>query len=266
MKRLFTYAIICITLLGCVPSENYIQTAIAETESSKPVNTIIEEPTLSLSVTLPPTDTPSITPSETPTLSPTVTPTDTPTITPTPDKRIILGNPEDYILLPIDIPDHYILQSGDSTPHLNQEILYVRGTEDGKAYLEATGRIGGWIIYYVLSDPTAIAPEWIRSYVVMYDKVDGPSIVISPEFEFPWEGAEIVNIEMDLGDWSLVQIKKERQPSGKNLVWYAIEFIYKNVWAEVMGKGFESDINHQYLENLARIMLQKLENAPLGNP
>lgn len=76
-------------------------------------------------------------------IPPSNTPEPTPSHTPTPDVRIITGDPEDYILQKDDLPDKYILPQGWSSPHLNSEILSARGVEDGKAYLEATGRIGG---------------------------------------------------------------------------------------------------------------------------
>ena len=266
MKWLFTIFLCCLILVGCAPSDLYFQTADAETETAKSPGLDDLESTQEMPPTLLSSSTPSIAPLEASEFPLTESPTELPTVTPIPDRRIILGDPEDYILARQDVPDQYILKSGNSTPHLNQEILYVRGVEDGNAYLEATGRIGGWIIRYDLVDSDAIAPLWIRSYVVMYDNVDGPDLTVSPAYDSGYEDYEVLDVPMDLGEWNLVLRKTERQSSGKNIIWYAIEFIYRNVWAQVMGYGYESKVNHDYLENLARTMLENLQNAPLGEP
>jgi hypothetical protein len=262
MKKI-SLLLIVLLLSACAPaapSDSQIETAIAQTQAANPTLTPTEKPTS----TFIPTRTPEPTLTQTP--EPTFTFTPEPTPSPTPDVRVIIGNPEEYILLPEDLPHKYILNRGDSTPHVNSEILSARGIEDGKAYLEATGRLGGWIIWYECVERTAIAPEWIRSYVVMYDSVDGPDIAKLPDWDWVDEDYEIIEMDLDLGEWNRVSIYKERQPSGKYYVVYSIEFNYRNVWTEILGAGLESDVRHEYLENAARAVLVKLEAAPLDNP
>ena len=170
----YAYLFVLIFLIGCAnaPDETAIQTAIAQTQSaaqkqSRPTDTqqpsITPEPSPTLTSTV--TKTPEPTNTETP--EPTVTPTSTP------DTRVIVGRPKDYILVQNDLPDKYVLRLGGSTPHNNSEILSARGIEEGKAYLAATKRVGGWIVWYQLASSTAIAPEWIRSYIVMYEVPEG---------------------------------------------------------------------------------------------
>lgn len=235
-----------------------IQTAIIKTESSNPTSTTNPEhgnpPTEGLTRTLEST------------LATSLPPTVQPSPTPTPDLRVIIGKPEDYILQKEDLPDKYILKPGWSTPHNNSEILSARGVNEGTAYLEATGRIGGWIVYYDLVESTTIAPEVIESYLVMYDNVYGSKIAKSPEWDTLEENQEIIDIDLVLGEWNRVTIMRERQSNGKYYVWYAIEFIYRNIWTEVMAGGMESDVQHDYVENVARVVLAKLETAPLGEP
>ena len=150
MKRFTLVAIIGLVLCACSsqPSENAVQTAIALTDVAKPSETFTTVPT----DTSTPSPTSTDIPTDTPTPKPTLTSEPTDTLTPTPDLRIIEGDAEDYILQKTDLPHRYILRSGDSTPHENTEILSARGIEDGKAYLEATGRIKGWIVWYNLID------------------------------------------------------------------------------------------------------------------
>ncbi|MBL7163438.1 MAG: hypothetical protein ISS57_12595 [Anaerolineales bacterium] len=253
---------IALFLAACTPSEAAILTAIAETEAAKPTETFTVLPT-STGVSA---STPSPTLTSTPTITPSSTPTATATASPTPDIQIIIGDPEDYILQKEDLPVRFILYAGDSTPHNNSEIISVRGIENGKGYLDATGRKGGWIIYYGRDDNTAVAPEWIRSYIVMYDSVEGPEIAKSPEWDWLDDDEEVVDIAMDLGDWNRVKLLKERQSSGKFYVIYAIEFHYRNVWAEVRAWGWESEIRHEFIEDAARVVLERLQNAPLAKP
>jgi hypothetical protein len=72
-------------IVSCTPSEQVIQTAIAQTELARPTDTY-----------LPPTETviPSPTITFTPTVTETPTPTSTSTPTPTPDLRIVDTDPQ----------------------------------------------------------------------------------------------------------------------------------------------------------------------------
>jgi len=261
---LITSFVFLISACASSPSNESIQTAIAETQNSVTEHQSIASITPSPLPTFTPEST--ITPTTEPTF--TYTPEPSPTPTSTPDIRIISGDPEDYILVPEDLPDKYILRRGNSTPHLNSEILSARGTEDGKSYLDATGRIGGWIIWYRRVSDIPIAPDWIRSYIVIYDNIDGPLTAISPEFDWitDIDDAEVLDIDLDLGDWNRTFMIRERQSNGEYRVFYHLEFIYKNVWAEIYGKGWESDVTHEYIEHAARKVLTKLQEAPLVEP
>ena len=199
MKWLAALILLITIVSACAPkapSDSVVQTAIAQTQSSNPTATPTEKPTN----TVMPTNTQEPTNTSTPEPSATFTPEPTPS--PTPDIRIIVGRPEDYVLQPDDLPNKFILRAGKSTPHENYEILSVRGKENGKAYLEASGRIGGWIIWYDCVESTAIAPDRIRSYIVMYDLIDGPVIANSDEWKWGYDDYETVEMDMDLGDWN----------------------------------------------------------------
>ena len=252
MKTDFLLITILLLLAACAPSEASIQTAIAETRIAQSTSTF------------------------TPTFIPTSTAFPSPTLTlppsPTPDVRVIIGDAEDYILQKSDFPDKYVLRPGASTPHLNEEILGARGEEEGKAYLEATGRIKGWIIWYNLVSPTAIAPEWIQSYIVMYKTAEGAELAMGQVWnKDTFESIRLGDLErldkiLGLGDENIVVFERKMQSSGEYYVWYYVEFRYRNVWAEVLGQGLESDVRPEYIENLARSVLKKLQEAPLSSP
>ncbi|MFH1634823.1 MAG: hypothetical protein ABIG63_12575, partial [Chloroflexota bacterium] len=154
-KFVLFFAVLVLTACDSSPSEGDIQTAIVKTQQANNQVLTVQTKTLTIAPSQTRTPTFTITSTSTPEPTNTETPTSTSTPSPTPDLRIISGDPEDYILQKDDLPNKYILYPGDSTPHENSEILSARGTEDGKAYLAATGRIKGWIIWYGLNDPTA---------------------------------------------------------------------------------------------------------------
>jgi len=269
MKRLFLLISVLLVACSSKPSQDAIQTAIAETSVAEvPAPQVASTQTPSPTVTVESTNTATAKPTSTSTVEPTATFAPSPT----PDTRIIIGDAEDYILPKNDLLDKYILRPGDSTPHLSEEILSARGAEEGKAYLEETGRIKGWIIWYNLASPTAIAPEWIRSYIVMYKTAEGPALAMGPKwnkdfFDKIAQGElERVDMKLDLGDENIVYFERKRLSSGQYQVTYYIEFRYRNVWAEILGEGLEPNVRHDYLENLARIILKKLQAAPLSSP
>ena len=93
---------------------------------------------------------------------------------------------------------------------------------------------------------------------------------MSPEWDtyFPEnvkydDGWEFLDLEMDLGEWNRTTIHRIRQSSGDYKIAYFIEFYYRNVWVRTAGVGWESDVNHEYVENAARAVLEKLLIAPL---
>ncbi len=193
--------------------------------------------------------------------------------TPTQDSALVIsGSPKDYLLQPEDIPDPYYLPGSDwSGSYPNDKIIDVRGADDGRAYLDATGRIEGWFVWYTLEDNTKLAPEKIGCYIVFYRTGEGARLAIGPQWHPVYneaqEGiAELVDVNLDLGQSNLVYIYKEQEPNQDYLLDYNIEFIYRNTLTVITGHGLESRVKQSYLLDLARKVLSKLEAAPLSNP
>jgi hypothetical protein len=56
------------------------------------------------------------------------------------------------------------------------------------------------------------------------------------------------------------------QPSGERRVWNLITFSYRNFIGSVESWGWEDEVTPEFTEQIARILLAKLEAAPLANP
>ena len=250
----FSVSIVAVLLSGCQPSEVMIQTAMAETQSAMPTET----------QTIIPTNTQTNTPE--PTFTPTETATLTPTYTPTPDLRVIELGPEVFYLQKDDLPQdakYFLPNSTWSSPHRNAEVISGWGRDEGLDYLEKTGRIDGWVIYFARGTMTVRAPEQIFHNIVQYNTGNGPQLsldIVTPGHDPRWV---VIDDDYDLGDRTMISKLREMQPSGEYKVHYLVETAYRNYQSRVGAWGWEKEFDLEYVINLAEIALNKLMEAPL---
>ncbi|MDY6994266.1 MAG: hypothetical protein SVR94_16910 [Pseudomonadota bacterium] len=266
--RIFTYEsrtnlgtliiiLIAILISGCQPSETAIQTAMAETQIAMPTSTD----------TIVPTSTQTNTPE--PTFTATEQPTSTPTFTATPDERIIEIGPEEFLLKKEDLPSdakYYLPNYTWISPHRNSEIISGWGKEEGQRYLEETGRIDGWVVYYARGTSTVRAPEEISHNIIQYKTAEGSKIAMEMESPYSQVEYEIVDADYNLGDKTIISQYREMQPSGEYRVDYLVETAYRNYQSRVGGWGWEKEFDLDYVIQLAEIALEKLKVAPLVEP
>lgn len=258
-----------------------VQTAIAQTVAANPTmtptlaptatETPVPTPTSTSTPTETPTPTSTATPTETPTPTLTVTPTETPTQTPspTPDLRVIDANPQDFLLQRLDLPadaKYYLPNSSWMSPHRNSEVVSGHGVDEGREYLAATGRVDGWVVYYNRGTRTVIAPEEIFDNVVLFSTAKGAQLLMTKYSNCSEVGTEYTKVDTDLkiGDMTNVCFRREMQSSGEYKVWYLLEFSYRNYSHTVGGYGFEKEVKIEYIAEIARTLLAKLEAAPLS--
>jgi len=239
---------------GCQPSETAIQTAMAQTQAANPTSTFTP---------IPPT--PTVTPTETPTITPTITPS------PTPDLRIIQLDPKEFLLQKSDLPldaKYYLPNEQWISPHHNEEIIGGWEVEKGREYIAETGRIDGWWVAYKRGADTVIAPEEIYDNVIMYKTAEGARIVIMKyeDSRVTEEGYTEIKNPPNIGDRTRAFTKKTMQSSGENRVYYMIAFSYRNYVHIVDGWGWEHEVKPEYIENIASVLLAKLQAATLSNP
>ena len=96
---------------------------------------------------------------------------------------------------------YYLPGPSWKSPHRNSEIISGWGKEKGQEYLEKTGRIDGWVVYYARGTSTVRAPEQIYPNIIQYEHCEGALITIT-EFSLASRNAELVVIydDFDLGE------------------------------------------------------------------
>jgi len=170
-----------------------------------------------------------------------------------------------------DLPEdagYYLPGPGWITPHLNEEVIYGWGTTEGKEYLDKTGRITGWVVYYKRGSITAIAPEEISQNIVQYETTRGALISLN---EYPitkvsdWDWKKL-NREINIGGESNFFLHKEMKSNGRYWVWYRVDTAFRNYYSSVRGIGWEEDVVYEYVDEIARTAIEKLEAAPLEIP
>jgi hypothetical protein len=239
-----TLVIIVFLILGCQPSQSAISTAIAQTQ--------VANPTL--------TNTPLPTP------TPTLTPTFTPSPSPTPDLRVIKAEPKEFLLTAKDLPaegKYYLPAAGWISPHHNIEIIQDMGAEKGKAYINETGRIDGWWVYYRRGTKRVLLPFEVYDNVIMYQSASGAEIFLNK-----YEGDNMLSggfIELEsaikIGENSRTFVKKK-----DGNINYNITFSYRNYVHRISGYGLEAEVDSEFVENVANLLLKKLIDAPLSSP
>jgi hypothetical protein len=246
-------------LSACIPSELKIQTAIAQTEAANPTatNTATPEPTA--------TETPTTTPTLTQTCTPTLTNTRTPS--PTPDERIIAEDPQLFLLDQEDLPiegQYYAPNSTWISLETNAEVISEMTIEKGREYVINTGRVVGWFALRQRGTRTVRMPDEAGCDVTLHRSMKGAKYSLD-EYGFFGDDWYEWEVEMDsLGDGHRIYIKKKVAPGGEKNTTYRIKFIYRNISVICGAYAYnEEDVYHEFVEDMARKTLEKLESAPL---
>jgi len=251
--------VLVLLIVACSPSPEAIQEAIAQTQAAEVTNNNTPEPTFTF--TLEPTFTSTATNTFTPTL--------TQTLTSTPDTRVITIDSKELMLTKEDLPPeakYYLPNSGWISPHHNSEIISGWGVEEGAKYLEETGRIDGWWVYYRRGTSTVRAPEQIYQNIIQYKTAEGAYFTFS-NYSFDTNNPDfsLFNTDVDVGDASTVYVWKEMQSNGENRIEYIIETQYRNYMSIIGGTGWEKEFDLDYVIRIAEIAMEKIKSAPLGN-
>ncbi len=247
--------IIAILLSSCEPSEKAVQTAMAQTESVLPTSTI--------------TSAPSSTATNTP--EPTFTLTATVTLTPTstPDVRIIEIESDAFLLDKNDMPadgKYYVPNQLWISPDHNDEVVGRMG-KDGTAFINETGRIDGWMIFFNSGTSKVRAPEEVLHYISQFESCEGALLAVEKYAVYKIDNEiELFDDDYDLGDKTVISRYREIQPGGEYIVIYYIETAYRNYVSEVAAYGFEDKFDLDYVIQIAEIALALLEEAPVVDP
>jgi hypothetical protein len=249
-----------------VPDE-FIWTAIAQTEAFQPTATSTPSSTNTPS----PTSTPTIT--RTPTASETPIPSFTPILTPTPDLSVLTADPQEFLLKLEDLPpgaSYYIpfyppINDG-LAPVTNKNILSVLGPNTGQAFIDATKRVDGWRVTFHHNIAVQGMPEEITCDVARYQTIKGARVAVMGTTLIGWQ---LVEKDVEIGDVHQIYSNAAMLSDGSRarpMLWYAITFSYRNFSVFLRMWGWSDGYNFDFVEQLARIILEKMEAAPLSNP
>jgi len=232
---------------------------------------------LSATVTLPPlpTDAPTATPLP-PTVipdTPTTPPTDIPTVTATPDVRIILADPSQFQLKKDDLPwrGEYTIPNSDwAGPYTNDELIAAWDDPAlARKYLEESGRVTGYEVYFKRGNVNAQLPEEVGCSVVQYRSAESALMSLntynytSRDLEHDWVLSEVI---LELGDASLAEYLDEMDSGGNITREYWVETTYRNYLVECMGWGPTANVSPAFVEDITQKVLAKVQSAELIQP
>lgn len=245
---LIIFSVIIISCTSAIPSEEIIQTAIAETQSNLP--------------TIQPTK--QIIPTQTPSPIPTSTPS------PTSDLRIYFENPRKLLPSKNDLPEqgNYYLEYGLEDWNSNTEILNIRGVEKGREYIINTGRITSWWNYFIRGNDTVNLPKELGFGVAQFHTEDGAILAHEKYNEIDSlnnkkYSYQVLPISLDYSNHA----KYFSRINNSNKVYEEnIEFVIRNYWINISACCRKENIQKEELIEFGRIIVNKIEQLELSNP
>ncbi len=158
---------------------------------------------------------------------------------------LFTGSPQDFLIRLDELGGNYFApDAGASTP--NSRILELRA--DGQAYIDATGRRGGWQVQYNRS--AGDGPSYIVNVVVTYNSTEGAHLSLSRDWhQDVWD-------RIDSGQ--LILLPAIPDFDYEHLIWkdatgtIGVEIVYRNLYILMVGPT-ENDIDqYDFFADLAR--------------
>lgn len=192
---------------------------------------------------------------------------------PAPVLSVINAEPQTFLLAKEDLPSegqYYLPNENWISPHLNKEVIYEWGVEAGSEYLDKTGRIDGWWVFYKRGNPSISMPIEIFHNIVRYETPEGAQLAVK-EFNYitkdlTGDAWEFVDEDADIGDAAVVMVLKNMQPNGKFKVWYRTEVAYRNYVSVIQGYGWEDEVSPEFIEIVSRKVLDDIISSALTYP
>lgn len=250
----------CLFLAGCANAQEVIDKAIAETQTA-----IAPEELISPSPTLNPTST----------LAPTNTFTPMPTITPTPDLRVIEGEPMDFILQRMDLPEDggYYLPGDKWVGRLsNEEVISTWNAIEAKEFITKSKRIDGWFVNYKRSAKKTTLPEKVYCLVEKYSTFQGANLTLTEEFNTlekylnKYKMTKSDDAYPELGDMYVTYYREWKDGPGDVKLDYLITATYYNFSISCKAIGFRGEFETKLVAKMVGAILERLKNSNLVLP
>ena len=126
--------------------------------------------------------------------------------------------------------------------------------EKGEEYINATGRVDGWIVIYERGSKTVSVPDEVIDTVVIYETLEGAQLSIN---EY-WNLNRSPDIRKILNPPAVGDLSLALSLVKGNRVEYAYFFSFRNVVHILEIKGLESEVTLDLVEQLANKLLARL--------
>ena len=126
--------------------------------------------------------------------------------------------------------------------------------------------VGGWWVRYERGISTPIYPQTVADTVVSFRSVEGARLMMSDYSPCTHQDSEYTLVETDLqiGDVTQYCTNIEMESTGYRGT-YALVFAYHNFYYAIEAYGWEREVPPDFLADVARALLAKLEAAPLSD-
>jgi hypothetical protein len=168
------------------------------------------------------------------------------------ENGVFTGTPQEFLLEQNDLGAEYAAaDAGTETPNS----AVIEGRADGEAYVEATGRIGGYRIQFNRASDGE-TPNYIINVVNVYESAEGAQLVLNRDWH------QDVWSRIDNGE--LTQLAEIPGIDGQQLVWQdaagnvGVEIVYRNLYIFLTGPSEGGD-QYQFFADLANTYLARIQ-------
>lgn len=184
---------------------------------------------------------------------------------PTPDIRVFTDPPGNFLIEEEDLNGMYYIpdESGWEGPSTNQDVLEIRGEENGQAYIEATGRVDGIFRCFHRIYDLATVPLELCVHIVRFETVQGASLSMTPAWDFYRVGEKIFITDYPpIGDESIALHYPPE--AGDSSVEYWLTFRVRNILVDVTAYGLPGNQDINLLIGVGRKVVENTWDATLS--
>ena len=183
------------------------------------------------------------------------------------DAEAMVGNLGDYLLRPSDLSDQYSIPEDGEQRLATIRLIQNMGEIDAKTYVKETNRIDGWWLELRRKNKDDFVPSTIESSIELFESVSGARAASSPDYYslYQDEAREYSPVigGCNFGDRCLFLRSEKEDPTTETvIVEYIVAYTYNNAFVWVKARGFDFDMDTDYVKEAAGKILTKLESAP----
>jgi hypothetical protein len=185
------------------------------------------------------------------------------------DAEAMVENLDDYVLRIEDLPNEYRIVSDGEQHMTNLKVINAVGEVEGKRYIAATARVDGWTLELERVNKDELVPYTIFSQNEVFETSEGAQTAFGSDWFHAYSDEEMepnwVEDGCDFGDACVMFYYEKLDPATElTTLQYEVAFVYKNVLAQVMGRGLDFDMKPEYIVEAAEILFEKIDAAPMA--